>query len=364
MEFQAGLLGAGFIAPFHVRAMSRIPGARIAWVCDADRKKAEALAATIPGAKAMGSLDEMLAGKPDVVHVLLPPNAHASTTISCLASGANVFVEKPLATSAQEAKLIAAAAEAAGKQVGVNHNLIFNPTFQKLVGAVKARKLGQLEHLSVTWNVPLRQLSMGQHGHWIFQAPANILLEQAVHPLSMVQFLLGDLVRASALPSDSVVLSTGKTFHKTWQVSLVCQRGTAGLQLSFGREFQVIRVLAIGQDGSAELDLKRSTFSLRTNGFQEPPLDDLYAGIGEGVGLARNAAGNFARMILGTVKAAPAYDPFGDSIASSLTAFYSSLTAGNAPPVGLARGRAVVEMCEAIGTIGGQSQQVGMESVR
>src|SRR4051812_28958649 len=119
MAFDIGLLGAGFIADFHVRALSHVPGARIAWVCDSDRRKADAAASRIPGCKSVTSLDAMLAGKPHAVHVLLPPGAHAAATLACLGAGAHVLVEKPLATSRQEASAIVAAAKEAGRVVGV-----------------------------------------------------------------------------------------------------------------------------------------------------------------------------------------------------------------------------------------------------
>ena len=347
MEFEVGLLGAGFIASFHAEALARIPGVRVTAVCDADKKKAAALAATIPGAKVVGSLEALLAEKPDVVHVLLPPASHAKAAVDCLAGGAHVFVEKPLATSTREIRAIAAAAQAMSRQVGVNHNVPFNATFRVLVDAIRAKKLGELEHVSLTWNVPLRQLT-SQPGHWMFQAPGNILLEQAVHPLSMAQFLLGDLVKASVVHSSPHTLPNGQTFHRTWQVSLVLERGTAQLLLSFGREFSEIGVFAIGQDGSAALDLRRNTFALRGNSFQEPPLDDLAAGFGEGIGVATQAVSNFARTLFGTVKLAPAFSPFSDSIRDSVQSFYSALAAGKEPLMGLARGRAVVEMCEAL----------------
>lgn len=357
MELRVGLLGAGFIAGFHVQALARLKGARIAWICDADGKKAAALAAGVPGAKAVTSSKEMLAEKPDVVHVLLPPDAHAAAAIACLGAGAHVFVEKPLATSLQEVQAIQGAASAAGRKVGVNHNLVFNPTFAKLVEAVRARKLGELEHVAITWNVPLRQLQAGQHGHWMLRRPENILLEQAAHPLSMVQFLLGDMLRASVLTSGSRQLSTGSTFHGTWQIALELERGTAQLQLGFGREFPEIRVFAIGQDGSASADLRRSLCLVRGNSFQEPPLDGFFEGLGEGLAVAGGAAGNFAKTILGTVKARPAFDPFADSIAGSVGAFYGALVSGAEPPVGIGRGGSVIGMCEAVASQAKGSEQ-------
>ena len=362
MEIRTGLLGAGFIAASHVRALAQLPGVRIGWICDADLRKAEALASLIPGARATASLDEMLAAKPDVVHVLLPPEAHATAAVSALTAGAHVFVEKPLATSAREARLIATAAEVAGRRVGVNHNLVFNVTFRKLVDAIRRRKLGELEHVSFTWNVPLPWRQAKAYGHWLFQRPENILFEQAVHPLSAVELLLGGLESVSVLPCRTTTLVNGAAFHRTWQVSMELERGTAQLFLSFGGECTEIAVSAIGQDGVARADLKRNRFSLRRNGFHEPPLDDLFGGLDEGFAIATQSAGNFTKAMLGFVRALPPFDPWGNEIAESVKSFYTSLASGAPSPVDLARGVAIVEMCEAVGLAAGGAVQPRLES--
>ncbi len=364
MELRVGLLGAGFIASTHVRALSAIPGVRIVSICDSDPKKAAALASTVPGAAASASLDEMLEGKPDAVHVLLPPDAHTAAAVACLSAGAHVLVEKPLATSTHDVRLLEAAAKAAGRQLGVNHNLVFNPAFRRLVDSIRRRQLGQLEHVSVIWNVPLRQLAAGQHASWMLRAPENILFEQAVHPLSMVQHLLGDLRASSVLPAGTRVLSHGAEFHETWQISLKLERGTAQVLLSFGREFQEVRLTALGQDGSASVDLKRNTVRLRRNGFHEPPLDGLFDGVAEGAALARDAASNFSRTMLGTLKLRPAYDPFLEAFRSSLSGFYDAIARGEAPPLGIREGAAVVEMCEVIGAAAARASRAFQEITR
>ena len=50
----------------------------------------------------------------DVVHVLTPPASHAALTLQALEAGCDVFVEKPLATSAAECQRIAAAGGGTG----------------------------------------------------------------------------------------------------------------------------------------------------------------------------------------------------------------------------------------------------------
>ena len=76
---RVGLLGAGYIADWHVRALRSVPGAGVAAVCDQSGDRAAALAARCGAPRVHAALDEMLAaGGLDAVHVLLPPAAHAA----------------------------------------------------------------------------------------------------------------------------------------------------------------------------------------------------------------------------------------------------------------------------------------------
>src|SRR5262249_10330909 len=139
--------------------------------------------------------------------------------------------------------------------LGVNHNAVFHPAFQRLLADIKAGKLGRVEHVVSTNNLPLAQLEAGEHDHWMFRQTTNVLFEQGPHPLSQICELLGDVERVGVMTSARRTLRTGTPFESTWQMSLACRRGTADLFLSFGRTFPEAFLHAIGQDGSAHVDL-------------------------------------------------------------------------------------------------------------
>ena len=69
---------------------------------------------------------------------------------------------------------------------------------------VESGAIGRPNFVGVIYNVALRQMAARQFGHWMFRAPGNILLEQAVHPLSQLVALAGPIRTMQALPGPAV----------------------------------------------------------------------------------------------------------------------------------------------------------------
>src|SRR5688572_27617581 len=92
---RVGLVGAGYVARFHIEALAALPGVEIAAVCDRDPARAAALAAA-SGAVAASSLEALPGHGVEVAHVLVPPDDHAEVTRRLLQLGIGALVEKPL----------------------------------------------------------------------------------------------------------------------------------------------------------------------------------------------------------------------------------------------------------------------------
>ena len=344
-----GILGAGFISDFHIRALKGIPGIAVAAVCDTERHKAESLARKWGIGQSFSSLDAMLsAGVVNTIHILVPPIYHADAALQCLEKGCDVFMEKPMTTTADQARELQKAAARLGRSVGVNHNFTCNPAFVKLVRAVREWRLGEVQHVTACWNVPLRQLDAGQHTHWMFQEPGNIIVEQGAHPLSLVCYLLGKVTDVSVIVTGKTTLNSGREFYNTWQCSLVCERGTAQIYLSFGREWFDFWVHAGGQDGSAVADIGRNRFSITEKSrFMEPVDQFLDAGkvscrvFGQGTR-------NLVDYCRGFLKLAPPQDPYSIGMRGSIEQFYEDLLGGRPPREGVDKGVNVIEACAAI----------------
>jgi predicted dehydrogenase len=346
---RAGFIGAGFIADYHAAVVRALGGIDLDWVSDPDVRRAEGLHQKWGFRHFATSAAELLAqSPPDVVHVLVPPPLHATVVEMCVRAGAHVLVEKPFAISTAECQALIDAAATQGVTIGVNHNGIYQPAFTALVEEIRRRELGQVQHVTATWNVALPQLDARQFDHWMFAHPRNILLEQAVHPLSQIQFLLGDIERVSAQSGAGTTLPTGGRFVDEWQVSLICTRGTAQCFLGFGHGFYDHWLHVIGEDGAAIADLRRNTLRVTSKSRFIEPVDNVVDGWRSGVALVRSTTSDFAAYVAAFLKFRGRQDAFYRSMDSSIRAFYAATSCGIEPPASAAFGAKLVKACEDI----------------
>lgn len=83
---------------------------------------------------------EGLATEPDLVCVATYSDSHADFAIAAMEAGADVFVEKPLATTVEDARRVVAKAQQTGRKLVVGYILRHHPSWQRLIS--EARDLG------------------------------------------------------------------------------------------------------------------------------------------------------------------------------------------------------------------------------
>ena len=125
---KVGLVGCGFICHQHLRALKRLPAVQVIGLCDRERQLAPSVADAYGVPQAHDSMERLLAAaRPDVVHILTPPQSHCRLAIQALEAGCHVLVEKPMAMNAAEAEAMCAASRRTGRSLGVAHNYLFVP---------------------------------------------------------------------------------------------------------------------------------------------------------------------------------------------------------------------------------------------
>lgn len=344
---QVAVVGAGFIAEFHLQILKGLPGVEVVALVDLERARAEALARRFGIARAHASIAELVAaGKPDVAHLLVPPQRHAELATELLEAGIGVLVEKPLATGRGDAQRLALLAAARGLPLAVNHNATFHPTFRAARAAVARGDLGALDHVFACLSVPLRQLKSRDFSHFMFRAPRNIVFEQATHPFSQLVDLLGPVRAVTAVPGGRSELAPGVVFWDTWQLALTHERGSASLFLSFGRDWAESFVRILGQDGSLHVDLLRGHLTrLRKTPFPDfwDQLKNAQRGAQALLGAGWRGAADY---VLSTLKLKGRSDLFFLGMRDSLAAFHAGLRGGPAYPCDAQQALAVIECCE------------------
>jgi predicted dehydrogenase len=124
------IVGAGVMGSNHARLARSVPGIELAYVVDPDLARAER-AAAVSGARATTDLGEIL-GKVDCAVVASPSSLHEEHGLALIAHGTHILVEKPIATSRDEALRLVDAAAKAGVVLQVGHVERFNPAVLEL----------------------------------------------------------------------------------------------------------------------------------------------------------------------------------------------------------------------------------------
>ncbi|MFN0007732.1 MAG: NAD-dependent epimerase/dehydratase family protein [Planctomycetota bacterium] len=321
---RVALVGAGWIADAHAEVLAGIEGVRLVAVCDPDRARAEKLARRFGIPRVETSVEALSPADVDLVHLLVPPDLHERLARELLEKGLGVFVEKPLALSATAARALADLAERKGLPFGANHNFVHHPAFVRLLARVRAGEIGRVEHVRAVLATPLAQLEAFQFGHWMFRAPANIVYEQAVHPLSLVRALVGKADRVEPTILSTRELLPGQLFHDRWSVAATAGGASVELHLAFGAGFEQFRIEVRGTDGVLEADLRGNALSGEGKSRWLEFWDGYLATSRRGAMLRRDARRVLSRYLKSTLGLGRRDDGFFASMRGSIEAFHRS----------------------------------------
>lgn len=340
------LIGAGNIARTHAAVLQSIPGVTLHGIFDVNRSAAESLARQFGAALVHDSLEAAAASDTDVFHVLTPPDLHLGSGMPFIEVGKTVLLEKPLGASSAECDAMRAAAKRSGAVVGVNQNFAFNSAYRKLREAVLSGAIGQPRHISYIYEAPLRQLSAKQFSHWMFRVPQNILLEQAVHPLSQIVDLAGQVLELSSLAESPIEISPGVGLHNACQVSMLCERMPASLRFHVGANFTVCRMTVVCDDGVAVADMFANQFYLLDRTAYMEPIDNWLASRKAARQWATEGFAGLRDYALAMIKLKPRSDAFYLGMKGSIEAFYADLETVGKPRIDLEFGAHLVDVCE------------------
>jgi predicted dehydrogenase/nucleoside-diphosphate-sugar epimerase len=346
-RYAVALVGTGAIAEYHAAILQRMPHVELAGACDPDARRLDAFCDQWGIPHRAARLEELIeTHKPDAVHVLVPPAAHFDVASQALQAGLHVLVEKPMALNRDDCERLLDLARENDLHVGVNHNAVHHPMFRRLIDDLRRGLVGRVEHVASINNLPLGQLAAGQHDHWMFQEPGNVLFEQGPHPLSQICELQGAVRRVETTCSGKMTLNTGKDFYSSWQHNFVCERGTAQMFLAFGGEFPDSRIVAIGQDGTIQVDLLNNRYAIDRSTRYMPPVDRFLRGFSAARQLAWSTIREMAGYGLSTLRLIGRSDPYYVSMRGSIEAFYRDLAGGRVESRSGRAGRDVIDGLE------------------
>jgi len=345
---KVGLIGAGNIAEYHLDVLKETDHVDVVAICDVSESRAKEMADRYGIANAVTSIAQLKELGVEVVHLTVPPDFHVSMTKELLEAGLGVFGEKPIALNAADAAMLAELAEEKGLPLVVNHNNVFHPSFEKMLERIEAGEIGRVEHVQVTLSVPLAQLDAFDYTHWMFRTPRNIIFEQAVHPLSQVQHLLGRVKTANTTQLGTRELLPGQQFVDRWSTAFTAEKGTAEMYMAFGQPFTRSTMQVLGTDGSLEADMFHDQLAGEEKTVYLDFWNSYKAGMSRSKGLkkdARRVLKNWSMFTLGIGKRR---DAFFMGMKGSIQAFHEALRAGKPLPNDARKALQVTEWADAL----------------
>ncbi|MEQ8934992.1 MAG: NAD-dependent epimerase/dehydratase family protein, partial [Amphiplicatus sp.] len=209
-----------------------------------------------------------------------------------------------------------------------------------------AGEIGPLRHIACIYHAPLRQLAARQFGHWMFAAPVNLLLEQAVHPLSQVRALAGPLNAVAVQPGEIEALGDGSRLLRSLTAAIEGEKASISFRFSVGESFPSWRLEAFGTDGSLVADMYQNRcYAFARTPWLEP-VDQFFSAMRTAGGIGGGALAGFTRYSLSQIRLAQRSDPFFVSMRASIDAFHGEYETNDGLEADGAFGADLVVFCE------------------
>jgi UDP-N-acetyl-2-amino-2-deoxyglucuronate dehydrogenase len=200
MTIYIGLIGGGNISDTHARAARAIPDVEISAIYGTNADKIGRLCHE-HGGTAYQDFDAFLKHRPmDLVIIGSPSGLHAEQGIAAARQGLHVLTEKPIEISTARADALIKAAKETGVQLGVIFQDRMKPHIRQLKSWIEQGLLGRLLFVDarVKWYRPPEYYA---NSHWrgtLALDGGGALINQGVHTIDLLLWLLGDVVRVQA----------------------------------------------------------------------------------------------------------------------------------------------------------------------
>ncbi len=139
---KVGVIGVGTFGSVHVDAYSGYHRSELEAVCDLDQKRGGEIARR-HGCQYYQDYDEMFSKAGiDAVSVATPDFAHVGPAVSAAEAGLDILLEKPMATTIEDAEEIIRATRKSGSRLMVDFHNRFSPPFVSLKKSIDEGEMG------------------------------------------------------------------------------------------------------------------------------------------------------------------------------------------------------------------------------
>jgi predicted dehydrogenase len=179
---RVAVVGLGYWGPNLVRNLYEVVDAEVAWVCDLDTTALEQVGKRYPAVSTTTSFTQVIEDPSvDAVLIATPVTTHAPLAIAALEAGKHVFVEKPLASSSDEAREMIALADRNGLVLMPGHTFLYSPAVNRVRQMITSGELGDIYFVSTS------RVNLGLH-----QKDVSVAWDLGPHDFSILRYWLDE----------------------------------------------------------------------------------------------------------------------------------------------------------------------------
>lgn len=193
---RVGLVGLGYWGPNLLRVMVDSACIDVEYICDLDTERLLRFGRRYPSIRTTTNYDELLADPElDAVVIATPVFTHFELASRALAAGKHTFVEKPLASSTEQADELLALASANDVAIMCGQTFLYSPPVRAVKRLLEAGELGNVYFISSS------RVNLGLH-----QRDVSVIWDLGPHDFSILLYWLGEMPdQVVAVGRDSIV---------------------------------------------------------------------------------------------------------------------------------------------------------------
>ncbi len=154
---RVGVIGCGNQGANHIKVLSGLKDAQLAYVADIDGGRLAKAVAQSNGAKGVGDFRRILDdASVDAVTIVTPDHWHVPAALLALEAGKHVYIEKPCCHNIREGQLLRAAAKKSGKVIAHGTQARSSAPMQQAMKLLKDGLIGDVL-IAKCWNWQLRK---------------------------------------------------------------------------------------------------------------------------------------------------------------------------------------------------------------
>ena len=191
-----GVIGAGHLGKHHIKHLSNHSLVELVGFFDIDKENATSVSQTF-NIKNFDNEDDLI-DLVEAISIITPTETHYDIAVKCLKKKKDVFIEKPITNTSEQAKTIIKMAASSKNIVQVGHIERFNPTINQLKSVTESPHCIEIERLAP------------------FQARGTevpVVLDLMIHDIDLVLSMVNEKIQSIEASGSKMMSKTVDIAH-------------------------------------------------------------------------------------------------------------------------------------------------------